>query len=69
MSYGKYVGDARTHLVRINTDSKALQFNPKKRKKAYPWLTVEFACLGCHADKDKLWASKHARGVHRAASQ
>ncbi len=67
VAYGKFFGDIRTHLFRINTDASAKMFY-KEGKKTYAndFLTLEFACLNCHKNKDKSWASKMARGVHTA---
>ncbi len=67
VAYGKFSGDIRTHLFRINTDASAKMFY-KEGKKSFSndFITLEFACLNCHKNKDKAWASKMARGVHTA---
>lgn len=58
-----YEGDVRTHLFKINTAPDAKMFTADG-KYANGYLTVEFACLGCHKDKDKNWALKYAKGIH-----
>lgn len=60
---GKYVGDIRTHLFKINSDPSAQQFSADGSL-ANPYLTLEFACLGCHGAKDKAWAAANASRVH-----
>jgi hypothetical protein len=27
-------------------------------------LTADFACLSCHAGRDKAWAAAQAKGIH-----
>ncbi len=56
-----YVGDVRTHVFRINPDSLAEQYSDGASN---PWVTVEYACLGCHPDKTKQWAAENAPNVH-----
>jgi len=71
----KYKADARVHLVRINTDSAAAQFSADG-KTTNPYITLEFACLSCHADSTgtdqmavKAWANtKIALGANRDAA-
>ena len=60
---GKYQGDVRTHLFKINTDPKATMFT-EDGKFANGYLTVEYVCLNCHQDKDKGWALGQAKKVH-----
>jgi hypothetical protein len=67
-----YVGDVRSHLMKINIDPTATLM--KNESEANPYLTVEYTCLrsGCH-DPDtpgntKSWAAAnadraHARGI------
>lgn len=31
---------------------------------ANPYVTLEFACLGCHTHKNKAWADQYAKEVH-----
>ena len=62
-------GDIRTHLFRINTDVSAQMFfdqtqDGKKQHFARPYLTLDFACLNCHKNKDKPWAAAMAKGIH-----
>ncbi len=59
----------RTHLFRINTSPDASMFyteevKGKKKTFARGFITVDFACLGCHKNRDKKWASQMAKGVH-----
>jgi len=60
---GFYKGDVKTHLFRINTDPTAPMFT-SDGKFAYPYVTLGFACLQCHQDKDLEWAGDYAPGVH-----
>ncbi len=60
---GQFVGDVRTHLVRINADLGAEQFAGGL---ANPFVTLEFACLGCHEDKDRAWAASSVDDIHGA---
>jgi hypothetical protein len=32
---------------------------------AKTFVTVEYACLSCHASRDKDWAAKNAKGFHK----
>jgi hypothetical protein len=62
---GHFEGDVRTHLFTINIDPKASMFYKEGKKElARGFLTVDFACLDCHQDRDKSWALKNAKGVH-----
>ncbi len=38
--------------------------NGKKQEFANSFVTLDFACLACHENKDMLWAEKHAKGIH-----
>ncbi|MEN8144271.1 MAG: multiheme c-type cytochrome [Gemmatimonadota bacterium] len=62
-----YVGDIRTHLWTINSDSLANQFIQGGAFSS-DFVTVEYACLGCHTDAEdtKEWASANALDVHGA---
>ncbi|RJQ52043.1 MAG: hypothetical protein C4526_08950 [Nitrospiraceae bacterium] len=82
-SKGKYEGDVRSHLFKINLDPKAEMFykSPKLDKEgkqvldkerkpvmeefARGFVTVEFACLNCHKNKDKDWAITKAKDFHK----
>lgn len=60
-----YMADTRTHLFRINTDPEAEMFD-ETGKYANGYLTLGFACLGCHPDQDKDWASTYAKdNIHK----
>jgi predicted CXXCH cytochrome family protein len=69
---GTYRGDLKTHLFNINTDPNAQMFtsdgkfvqlgfggDPSKGA-----VTLEFACLSCHQNRDKQWAATYAPTVH-----
>ncbi len=64
-SFGPYVGDMRAHLFAINTDPAAGQFTADGAF-ANNYITVEFACLGCHQARNRDWALKYAKGVHKS---
>jgi len=54
-----YMADVSTHLFRINTstDSEFIYVNKENGNEyANPYITLEYACLTCHGDKDKSWA-------------
>ena len=38
---------------------------PVMNEFAKGFVSVEFACLNCHKDKDKKWALKMAKGIHK----
>ena len=66
----KYTGDVRSHIFRITTDPKASAFatvekDGKKSTYADGFVTLEFACLGCHLGRDVKWASKNAKKIHK----
>ena len=70
ISVASYTGDVRTHIFRINTDKDADMFETieekgKKSTFAKGFVTVEYACLSCHASRDKAWAAEQARGFHK----
>ena len=65
----KYEGDIRTHLYKINTDGGANMFyfekyGNKKNEFAKNYITLDFACLGCHKNEDRKWAGSKAKGIH-----
>jgi len=65
-----YTGDVRTHIFKISTDPNASMFKTveekgKKSTFAKGFVTVEYACLGCHGARDKAWAAKNAKGFHK----
>lgn len=61
----KYEADEPTHLVKINTDPTARMFTPDNRFVAAASVTLDYACLRCHADRNQAWAAGVARGIHR----
>ena len=69
ISRASYIGDVRTHLYRINTDPQASMFKTVTEKGktstfARGFVTLDFACLGCHGSRDREWAAGHARNFH-----
>lgn len=62
-SFGKYVGDIKTHIFKISLGPDDQMFTPGGRF-ATGKLTADFACLSCHAGRDKAWATANARGIH-----
>jgi len=70
ISVASYTGDVRTHLFSINTAVdgnmfKTIEENGKKSTFAKGFVTLEYVCLGCHASRDKVWASKNASNFHK----
>ncbi|MDH3868099.1 MAG: cytochrome c3 family protein [Desulfuromonadales bacterium] len=70
ISVASYIGDVRTHIFKINTDPKADMFktieeNGKKSTFAKNFVTLDYACLSCHASRDRDWAAKGAKGFHK----
>ena len=63
VSLAPWVGDISSHIAAINPDSLAEQFSADGST-ANPYLTTEFACLGCHPTETKGWAAIHADSVH-----
>ncbi|HIH45439.1 MAG TPA: hypothetical protein HA257_10375 [Candidatus Methanoperedenaceae archaeon] len=66
-----YSGDVRSHLFRINTDVNAvfIYTDPKdKGTYANRYITVEYACLPCHPNRDKAWAAQEAKDFHAKAA-
>ncbi|WP_340818392.1 multiheme c-type cytochrome [Methanolobus sp. WCC4] len=56
-----YVADVRSHLFRIDTsvDAEFTYIDEESGKEyANSYLTLEYACLKCHTDKDKAWAAE-----------
>ena len=60
----KFEGDVRSHLFRINTDAKAKMFAPDGKLAVGGFVTLDFACLNCHKNKDLAWAAKYAANMH-----
>jgi MYXO-CTERM domain-containing protein len=38
-------------------------------KFAMGYLTLDWTCLRCHNDKDKTWAGRYAKGIHKFVRQ
>ncbi len=62
-------GDVRGHIFRIATDPEWEMFTGDNKyvrkdidRRAY--VTVDYACMSCHRDKDRKWALKSAAAVH-----
>jgi hypothetical protein len=62
-SFGKFVGDIKTHIFKISLGPNDQMFTPDG-KFATGKLTADFACLSCHAGRDKTWAVAQAKGIH-----
>jgi hypothetical protein len=70
IAVASYTGDVRTHIFKINTDADAYMFQTveekgKKSTFAKGFVTVDFTCLTCHQSRDRKWASKQAKKVHK----
>ncbi|MBW2123401.1 MAG: hypothetical protein JRH07_16385 [Deltaproteobacteria bacterium] len=63
VSLARWQGDVKTHLFKIDTDPKAKMFS-EDGKWAKGYLTLEFACLKCHLDRDAAWAARYAKVAH-----
>lgn len=62
-SFGRYIGDIKTHIFKISLGPDDQMFTPDGRF-ATGKLTADFACLSCHASRDKAWAVAQAKGIH-----
>ena len=60
----QFEGDVRTHIFTINTDPKAKMFTDDGKFAVGGYVTLDFACLNCHKNKDLQWASDKAKGMH-----
>lgn len=65
---GPFEGDVMTHLFRIHPDPNAPQFT-EDGKFAHGYLTLSFACLPCHADRDADWAAQYAPQAHEIGKE
>lgn len=66
---GKFAGDVRSHMVKINIDPEASMFkagklNGKNVTFTEGFVTLDFSCLNCHGSRDKMWANKNAKDYH-----
>ncbi len=66
---GRFAGDVRTHLVKIELDSDATMFEKgklggKEVTFAKGFVTADFACLNCHGSRDRKWAAKNGEEIH-----
>jgi predicted CXXCH cytochrome family protein len=60
----KFTGDLRTHIMRINTDTAAVQFHTNGTR-SNPFITLDFACITCHQDQDRAWAAQWSKRIHK----
>ena len=65
----KFEADIRTHLFKINLDKNADMFYNEKsgdKIKSFTknFMTLDYACLTCHKNKDRKWAASLAKGIH-----
>ncbi len=65
-------GDVKTHIWAINTDpvSRDSMFTTDGKyvrldENGLAAVTLDFACLNCHQDKDLTWASTYAKNMHQ----
>ncbi|MBM4340389.1 MAG: hypothetical protein FJ110_12695 [Deltaproteobacteria bacterium] len=61
---GYMKGDLATHLIKINIDPNAKQLTDDK-KFSNGYITLGYACLSCHTDRNASWAAQYAKGVHK----
>lgn len=61
---GPHRGDLSTHLFKINIDPNAKQLTDDK-KFSQGYITLAYACLYCHADRNTSWAAQYAKGIHK----
>ena len=62
-------GDIRTHIFKININATANMFRLEKsanktKEYANNFVTLDFACINCHKNKDKKWAASKSNGIH-----
>ncbi len=57
-------GDIRTHIFKISTDANAKMFTDDGKYAVGGHVTLDFACLNCHKNKDLNWASAKAKNYH-----
>lgn len=65
IQWGFMRGDLATHIFKINTDPAAPQLTADK-KFVNGYVTLAYACLHCHSDRNAAWAAQYAKGIHRA---
>ena len=66
---GKFEGDVRTHIFRINTEAGAKMFTDDGKFVAGDSVTLDFVCLHCHQNKDLKWATAKAKNMHGTAKK
>lgn len=61
--------DIRSHVFKIDTTGQSMFYDKKKngktKKFANGFVTPNFACLSCHKDKSKQWASEASINFHK----
>jgi hypothetical protein len=60
-----WLGDMKAHLVKINTDPNAPQWYGTNNNRSHAYITVGFACLSCHEDKNQQWAGDYVKRMHK----
>jgi Secretion system C-terminal sorting domain/Cytochrome c554 and c-prime len=68
-------GDIPSHIMAINTNpvTKDAMFTSDGKvaldSEGHAAVTLDFACLACHTNKDVQWASDHAASIHTTGIQ
>jgi len=62
-------GDIRSHIFRIRSDPDWSMFTDDGKYvrvdgQGRAFLSVDYACLGCHVTRDKAWAANNAPRIH-----
>ena len=70
ISRTNYIEGVRTHLFKINIDPNANMFKVVEEdgiKSTFTkgFVTVDIVCLNCHGSRDKAWAIKNAKDMHK----
>ena len=67
---GLFKGDVKTHLFSINVDADAQMFTDDGSfvlldDEGQGAVTLDFACVACHLDKDIKWLASKAKNFHK----
>ena len=67
---GLFKGDVQTHLFSINVDADAQMFTDDGSfvlldDEGQGAVTLDFACVACHLDKDIKWLASKAKNFHK----
>lgn len=65
----EFEGDIRTHIFKINTAADATMFSKDGKFAEGGFVTLDFACLNCHKNKDRGWAAEKAKDMHGVAKK